>query len=113
MFVLLAFWWVQRGRVMTDTNATRPPLATDTREAQAQRVANYLDTHPASTAKEIDAACDTGCISKVLSDMCDPEYLAYEIKKGRRIVECAKASATRGVKTYTLLSRPKKQPQLF
>jgi hypothetical protein len=98
---------------MTKTNVPQPPLATDTREAQAQRVADYLDTHPASTAKEIDAACDTGCISKVLSDMCDPERLAYGIKKGRRKVQCANASATRGVRTYTLLSRPKKQPQLF
>jgi hypothetical protein len=98
---------------MTDTDAAQSPLATDTREAQARRVADYLDTHPASTAKEIDAACDTGCISKVLSEMCDPERLAYDIKKGRRIVECAKASATRGVRTYTLLSRPIKPPQLF
>jgi hypothetical protein len=98
---------------MSDHDAIRPPLATDTREAQAQRVADYLDTHPASTAKEIDAACDTGCISKVLSDMCDPERLAYGMKKGRRTVECAKASASRGVRTYTLLSRPIKLPQLF
>jgi hypothetical protein len=99
---------------MTKTNVPRPTLAADTREAQAQRVADYLDTHPASTSKEIDAACDTGCISKVLSEMCDPERLAYGMEKGRRQVECANASATRGVRTYTLLSRPtKKQKDFF
>ena len=33
-----------------------------------ERVANFLQNHPDSTGKEIDAACDTGCITKVLSD---------------------------------------------
>jgi hypothetical protein len=57
----------------------------DTRPAQALRVADYLEQHPASTQKEIDAQCDTGCISKVLSDM---PYLGYVLSKGRREVTC-------------------------
>lgn len=40
-----------------------------TREAQAGRVADYLERHAASTLNEIDAVCDTGGISKVLHEM--------------------------------------------
>ena len=83
---------------------------TDTRPAQALRVANYLDQLPASTLKEIDAVCDTGCISKVLSDM---PGLGYGISKGWREVMCAAGNHTRMVRTYTLLFRPRAQPDLF
>lgn len=83
---------------------------TDTRPAQALRVANYLDRHPASTLKEIDAVCDTGCISKVLSDM---PGLGYGLSKGWREVMCAAGNHTRMVRTYTLLYRPRAQPDLF
>lgn len=82
----------------------------DTRPAQALRVADYLDQHPASTQKEIDAVCDTGCISKVLSDMPD---LGYGVSKGWREVICAAGNRTRMVRTYTLLYRPHIQPDLF
>lgn len=85
-------------------------LQADSRPAQAARVANYLEKHPASTLKEIDAACDTGCISKVLSDM---PGLGYGIAKGWRDVTCAAGSLTRQVRTYTLLYRPSTQPDLF
>ena len=85
------------------------PLA-DTRPAQAVRVADYLDQHPASTQKEIDAVCDTGCISKVLSDM---PSLDYGVSKGWREVVCASGTHTRMVRIYTLLYRPRTQPDLF
>ena len=70
------------------TTKTQP----DTRPAQAERVADYLEQHPDSTAKEIDAAVDAGCMSKVLSDMPRMGY---------------------GVRTYTLTHRPTTQPDLF
>lgn len=82
----------------------------DTRPGQAARVADYLEQHPASTQKEIDAVCDTGCISKVLSDM---PSLGYGIAKGWRDVLCASGSRTRQVRTYTLLYCPSSQPDLF
>ncbi|MFZ4478664.1 MAG: hypothetical protein ACOYNZ_02080 [Rhodoferax sp.] len=81
---------------------------TDTRPAQAARVADYLEQHPYSTQKEIDAVCDTGCISKVLSDMPSLRYgLAYRW----RFVPCAGGDLKRRVRTYSLLYRPHAQPQ--
>jgi hypothetical protein len=90
--------------------ATIPKPHTDTRPAQAARVANYLEQHPASTQKEIDAACDTGCISKVLSDM---PGLGYGLGYGWRLVACDQGQHTRQVRTYTLHYRPTTQPDLF
>ena len=82
----------------------------DTRPAQAARVADYLEQHPASTQKEIDAVCDTGCISKVLSDM---PRMGYGIHKARRFVSCVGGDLTRRVHTYALTHRPDTQPDLF
>jgi len=85
----------------------------DSRPAQAQRVADFLEQHPASTAKEIDATCDTGCISKVLSDMPrdDLPGMGYGLLRGWRKVTCARGSYTRKVRTYTLLYRPRPRAQ--
>jgi hypothetical protein len=88
---------------------------TDRRPGQAERVADYLEKHPASTAKEIDAVCDTGCITKVLSDMAKPVAvggLGYGLAKGWRR-EVNTAGTGRKVRTYTLLHRPTQQPDLF
>jgi hypothetical protein len=87
----------------------------DTRPAQAARVADYLEAHPDSTQKEIDAACDTGCISKVLSDMPRAELpgMGYCLAYGRRYVPCDHGARTRRVRTYRLLHRPGIQPDLF
>ena len=92
-------------QVMT---TTQPPH--DTRPAQAARAADYLEQHPASTQKEIDAVCDTGCISKVLSDM---PRMGYGIHKAWRFVSCAGGYLTRRVRTYALTHRPDTQPDLF
>ena len=95
--------------------ANGKPLA-DNRPEQAARVADYLASHPASTLKEIDAACDIGCISKVMSTMARPvgeKGLGYGIAKGRRYVPCAAGTRSRQVRTYTLLFRPSAQPSLF
>lgn len=87
----------------------------DTRPEQAVRVANFLDLHPGATAKEIDAACDVGCITKVLSDMprLDLPGMGYGLSKGWRKEPCAGGSHTRNVRTYALLHRPKAQQDLF
>lgn len=83
----------------------------DNRTAQAARVADYLQGHPHSTQKEIDAACDTGCISKVLSDMPRDELpgMGYRLAYGWRHVLCVGGTKRRPVRTYALLSRPKKK----
>ena len=91
----------------SDTTTRRQ---TDTRPAQASRVAEYLEQNPGSTQKEIDAACDTGCISKVLSDM---PRMGYGIHKDRRFVPCVGGDVTRHVRTYALTYRPETQPDLF
>ena len=83
---------------------------TDTRPAQAARVADYLEQHPDSTAKEIDAAVDAGCMSKVLSDM---PRMGYGVRKAWRCVTCASGNRTRDVRTYALTHRPNTQPDLF
>jgi hypothetical protein len=93
-----------------------PAPIPDDRPAQAHRVANYLETHPHSTQKEIDAVCDTGCVSKVLSDMRRPQPigLGYGLAYDWRDVLCADGSRTRQVRTYALLHRPKtRQHDLF
>ncbi|MBP8019400.1 MAG: hypothetical protein KAY82_05135 [Hylemonella sp.] len=87
---------------MSAPNPAKPQL--DTRQAQAERVADYLEQHPDSTLKEIDAACDTGCISRVLSAM--TKELGYGIKPGWRYVPCVSGSLKRRVRTYALLHRP-------
>lgn len=85
----------------------------DTRTAQAARVADYLEQHPGATVKEIDAACDTGCITKVLSEMARPGGLGYGIGRSRPVpVPCDHGSRTRRVRTYTLTHRPGAQPDL-
>lgn len=98
------------------SDQTLTGASTDSRADQAARVADYLQTHPHSTQKEIDAACDTGCISKVLSDMQRPELpgMGYVLTFGRREEVCASGSRKRQVRTYALVSRPKsKQADLF
>lgn len=93
-----------------------PGQHSDDRAAQAARVADFLDTHPHSTQKEIDSVCDTGCVSKVLSDMTRPGLLGmgYGLAYGWRDVLCGDGSRKRSVRTYALLHRPKtRQPDLF
>ena len=87
----------------------------DTRPEQAKRVADFLEKHPASTQKEIDAVCDTGCISKVLSDMerTDLYGMGYGLARDWRQIPCAGGTHVRKVRTYTLLYRPRAQPDLF
>jgi hypothetical protein len=79
-------------------------------------VADFLEVHRHSTAKEIEASCDTGCVSKVLSDMPRDELagMGYRLAYGWREVLCVGGTKRRRVRTYALLSRPmKKQADLF
>lgn len=60
-----------------------PPLP-DTREAQAERAADFMALHPeGSTLAEIDAAADLGSPTKVLSAM--RRELGYGIRRGPNV----------------------------
>lgn len=82
----------------------------DNRSDQAERVADFLELNPGSTLKEIDAVCDTGCISKVISDM---SRSGYGLHRTWRTVVCAAGSRSRQVRAYSLIYRPRTQPDLF
>ncbi len=86
-----------------------PPRGSDDRPAQAERVANYLELHPGASLREIDAACDLGSPSKVLSDM---PGLGYCIRRAWRLVPCAFGDAQRQRRTYYLTHRPTLARQL-
>jgi hypothetical protein len=90
----------------------KPTPAVDTREAQAQRAADFMEAHPeGSTLAEIDAAADLGSPTKVLSDM--RRELGYGIRHGPgRWVACASGTKTRSVCTYILTHRPQPDAQL-
>lgn len=87
-----------------------PLRGADNRHAQAHRVAEFLEQNPESTSKEIDALADTGCITKVLSDM---PVLGYGISKAWRVVPRDHGNHFRQVRIYTLLHCPGKQLDLF
>lgn len=87
------------------------PAPRDARPDQAERAADYLQAHPEGcTLPEIDAACDLGSASKVLSDMAGP--LGYGIRKGWRLVPPACGRATRRRRIYFLTHRPALARQL-
>jgi hypothetical protein len=88
---------------------TGGPLV-DTREAQAERVADYLAQHPEATGADLAAACDVGCVTRVLSAMC--RELGYGIRRGWRWVPCVRGTKRRHVRTYTLTHRPAPARQL-
>jgi hypothetical protein len=95
-----------------DGAGSGPPRSAtvDTREAQCARVADFLETRPdGATRRELDAACDAGCTTKVLSDM---PRLGYTLRKGWGRERCAAGTLTRSrVRVYMLLSRPDAAPR--
>ena len=75
----------------------------DSRTAQAERVADFLQACPGSTTRAIDAACDLGSAGKVLSDM---PAMGYRLRKSWERVPCADGVHTRRVRCWRLLYRP-------
>ena len=100
-----------RGELCKAWGADMPtPIQFDTRPDQAHRVALFLEKHPRATAKEIDAACDVGCVTKVLSDM---PRLGYGLARDWLDVLCVRGQRTRRVRIYRLLHWPHDVPDLF
>ena len=86
------------------------PSTWDTRPEQARRVSAFLEAHPRATAKEIDTACDTGCITKVLSEM---PRMGYGLARDWINVHCLQGVRVRRVRAYRLLHWPHAVPDLF
>lgn len=85
--------------------------APDPRPAQAKRAADYMERHPEGcTLAELDAACDLGSPSKVLSDMAG--RLGYGTRRGWRLVPCLFGKAPRRRRIYFLTHRPSPLRQL-
>lgn len=85
------------------------PSVADARAAQCERTADYLETHPGAMLADIDAACDLGSATKVLSEMA---RMGYGIRRGWRLVPCEFGTGPRRRRTYTLTARPTLARQL-
>lgn len=82
----------------------QPVPPTDTRTAQMWRAGRFMSTKPdGSTLQELQAACDLGSSSKVLSDM---SRAGFGIAKSWRLVSCAGGKHRRRVRVYVLTSWP-------
>ncbi len=88
-------------------------LQPDSRAAQIERVAAFLERNPGATLRQIEAACDTGSVTKVLSVMRHPST-GYVIKRERRLMPCNNWRNGRRLACYWLIARPSTaQGELF
>jgi hypothetical protein len=92
------------------TPLTLPP---DDRAGQALRVADFMEQHPEGvTTKQIEAACDPGSVTKVLSDM--HKKFGYVIRREHGYELCQAGTKKRRRLRYYLVSRPNtNQQELF
>jgi hypothetical protein len=91
--------------------STTPPLPIDTRDAQCERAAGYMEAHPGCTLRELDRAADLGSASKVVSEMVKR---GYRIRRERDRIATRDRKHSRPVKRYWLISRPmQSQQELF
>lgn len=89
---------------------TLPP---DTRADQIDRVAAYLEQNPGATLRDIEAACDTGSATKVLSVMRHPAA-GFVLRREVHRVACNDGRSTRRVARFWLMARPQRaQGELF
>lgn len=77
----------------------------DSRAAQIERVAAFLERNPGATLRQIESACDTGSVTKVISVMRHPSS-GYLIKRERTNQPCNNWRNARRVARYWLLARP-------
>lgn len=96
------------------TSATPPGIdpPCDTRRAQMYRAALFMQTRPDGiTLKELQAACDLGSGTKVVSEM---TRAGFGLFKGWRTVTCAGGASVRRVRVYVLTAWPQqRQKNLF
>jgi hypothetical protein len=91
----------------------RAPLLADSRTAQAERVARFLAATPeGATLRAIDAACDVGSPSKLISVM--RRDMGYRIESRRITEACSGGARKRPRLKFFLLSGPRPwQSDLF
>jgi hypothetical protein len=79
-------------------------LPLDDRAGQCFRAANYMETHPGCTVKELADGAELGSVTKVISEM--PRF-GYRVRKVRDSVPCVGGTRKRrGTVRYFLESRP-------
>lgn len=83
-----------------------PPLLPDSRGAQIERVALFLERNPGATLTQIERACDTGSVTKVISVMQRPE-VGFVLRREWRLIQCNKGRNTRKVAHYWIVARPR------
>lgn len=91
----------------------RTSLLADSRKAQAARVARFLAATPeGATLRAIDAACDVGSVTKLISVM--RRELGYRIESRRITEACSGGTRRRDRLKFFLLPGPAaRQPDLF
>lgn len=80
-------------------------LQPDTRAAQIERVAAFLEQQPGATLAQIERTCDTGSVTKVISIMQRPE-VGFVLRREWRLIRCNKGRNNRKVVHYWLVARP-------
>lgn len=87
------------------------PLPADTRADQVERVAAFLELNPGATVQDINAACDPGSATKVLSVM---RRLGFVLRREWHRSARKGGRSTRRAARYWLMSRPQRaQGELF
>lgn len=79
-------------------------LPFDTREAQCQRAADYMEAHPGCTLRNLAIGADLGSASKVVSEMC--RTFGYQVRRESVRIPCEDGEHSRYHKRYWLKSRP-------
>lgn len=94
-------------------STVRAGLQIDSRNAQATRVAAYLVATPeGATLRAIDAACDVGSATKLISVM--RREMGYDIQSRSTTEACSGGTRRRIRKKFFLLSGPvARQSDLF
>lgn len=88
------------------------PLPFDSRVGQCVRAADYMDSHPGCTLRELSNGADLGSATKVISEM-ERRY-GYRLRRVRDRVPTSDGTHSRQVVRYWLEARPThSQPDLF
>lgn len=85
--------------------------ASDSRAAQIERVTAFLERTPGATLRQIEAACDTGSVTKVLSVM---RRLGFVFRREWHRGIHPNGCVTRRLARFWLVARPEgQQAELF
>jgi len=72
------------------------------------RVAAFLESNPGTTLRQIEDACDTGSVTKVISEM---KRHGFGLRRELRPVTCNGGANARRVACFWLTHMPDPEPQ--